>query len=92
MLLVYCFLHREILVSKLIPPMLNTKLKSIKKFNNAIQANAKCEDLFKTFCENKNTDHGLHTPDVCSLHTADFCIAQPSGVFFFSFCIFKSNS
>lgn len=64
MLLVHCVIHRENLVSKNISPVLNEVLKSVIKCINAIKANAKCERLFKQFCEDKNADHVrllLHT-------------------------------
>ncbi|XP_038674126.1 protein ZBED8-like [Scyliorhinus canicula] len=64
MLLVHCVIHRENLVSKNISPVLNEVLKSVIKSINAIKANAKCERLFKQFCEDNNADHVrllLHT-------------------------------
>ncbi|XP_038656942.1 zinc finger BED domain-containing protein 5-like [Scyliorhinus canicula] len=64
MLLVHCVIHRANLVSKNISPVLNEVLKSVIKSINAIKANAKCERLFKQFCEDNNADHVrllLHT-------------------------------
>ena len=64
MLFVHCVIHRENLVAKNISPELNTILKSVMKCINAIKANAKCERLFKQFCEDNNADHVrllLHT-------------------------------
>ncbi|XP_038669014.1 SCAN domain-containing protein 3-like [Scyliorhinus canicula] len=64
MLLVHCVIHRENLVSKNICPVLNEVQKSVIKSINAIKANAKCERLFKQFCEDNNADHVrllLHT-------------------------------
>ncbi|XP_014776189.1 uncharacterized protein LOC106873372 [Octopus bimaculoides] len=52
MLLVHCVVHRENLASKNMSPVLNEVLKSVIKCINAIKANAKCERLFKQFCEN----------------------------------------
>uniref|UniRef100_A0A0L8GMG0 DUF4371 domain-containing protein n=1 Tax=Octopus bimaculoides TaxID=37653 RepID=A0A0L8GMG0_OCTBM len=52
MLLVHCVIHRESLVSKNMSPVLNEVLKSVIKCVNAIKTNAKCERLFKQFCEN----------------------------------------
>ena len=64
MLLVYCVIHRENLVAKNISPELNTVLKSVMKCINPIKTNAKCERLFKQFCEDNSADHVrlvLHT-------------------------------
>lgn len=64
MLLVHCVIHRQNLVAKNISPVLNEVLKSIIKCINSIKANAKCERLFKQFCEEQNADHVrllLHT-------------------------------
>lgn len=46
-------IHREILVSKNIPLVLNKILESVIKYINDITFNAKCENLFQIFCENK---------------------------------------
>ncbi|XP_029635067.1 SCAN domain-containing protein 3-like [Octopus sinensis] len=52
-LLVHCVIHRENLVPKNMSPFRNEVLKSIIKCIIAIKAaNAKCERLFKQFCEN----------------------------------------
>ena len=56
-ILVRCVIHRENLVAKIIFSELNTVLKSVMKFINAIKANAKCERLFKRFCKDNNADH-----------------------------------
>lgn len=64
MLLVHCVIHRENLVAKNVSPVLNDIIKSVIKCINAIKANAKCERLFKQFCEDNNADHVrllLHT-------------------------------
>ncbi|XP_071042039.1 SCAN domain-containing protein 3-like [Parasteatoda tepidariorum] len=64
MILVHCVIHRENLVAKNISPVLNEILHSVIKCINAIKANAKCERLFKLFCEEQNEDHVrllLHT-------------------------------
>ena len=45
-------------------PVIREVLRSIIKCINAIKANAKCERLFKQFCEDENLDHVkllLHT-------------------------------
>jgi hypothetical protein len=63
-LLVHCAIHRENLVSKKLPPVLNEILNSVIKCINTINANVKCEFLFKQFCEDTNADHVrllLHT-------------------------------
>ncbi|XP_021004657.3 protein FAM200A-like [Parasteatoda tepidariorum] len=57
-ILVHCVTHRENLVAK------NISSDLIIKCINAIKANAKCERLFKLFCEEQNADHVrflLHT-------------------------------
>ncbi|CAB4059853.1 unnamed protein product [Lepeophtheirus salmonis] len=61
MILVHCLIHRENLVAKNVTPPLNEILISVIKCINAIKANAKCELLFKKFCENENADFLLHT-------------------------------
>lgn len=64
MLLVHCVIHRENLVAKNISPVLNEVLNLVIKCINAIKASAKCERLFKLFCEEQNEDHVrliLHT-------------------------------
>ncbi|XP_071042617.1 protein FAM200C-like [Parasteatoda tepidariorum] len=64
MIPVHCVIHRENLVAKNISPVLNKVLHSAVKCINAIKANAKCEPIFKLFCEEQNADHArllLHT-------------------------------
>ncbi|XP_071041827.1 protein FAM200A-like [Parasteatoda tepidariorum] len=64
MILVHCVIHRENLVARNILPVLNEVLHSVIKCINDIKANAKCELLFKLFCEEQNADHVrllLHT-------------------------------
>ncbi|KFM82725.1 SCAN domain-containing protein 3, partial [Stegodyphus mimosarum] len=64
MVLVHCDIHWENLVAKNISPVLNEVLHSVTKCINAIKANAKCEHLFKLFCEERNAGHVrllLHT-------------------------------
>jgi len=63
-LAVHCVIHRENLVAKNISPELHEILHSVIKCINSIKANAKCERLFKKFCEAKNAEHVrllLHT-------------------------------
>ena len=63
-ILVHCVIHRENLAAKNISPVLNEALHSIIKSVNVIKANAKCERLFKQFCEQQEEDHVrllLHT-------------------------------
>ncbi|XP_042896349.1 SCAN domain-containing protein 3-like [Parasteatoda tepidariorum] len=57
MIFVHCAIHRENLVAKNISPVQNEVLHSVIKCINAIKTNAKCERLFKLFCEKKNADH-----------------------------------
>lgn len=57
MLLVHCVIHRENLVSKKLSPALNQIIHSVIKCINFIKARAKCERLFKQFCEDKNAEH-----------------------------------
>ncbi|CAH1099092.1 unnamed protein product [Psylliodes chrysocephalus] len=64
MILVHCVIHRQNLVAKNISPHLNEVMKKVIKCINSIKANAKCERLFKLFCEEQNADHVrllLHT-------------------------------
>ncbi|XP_071042653.1 protein FAM200A-like [Parasteatoda tepidariorum] len=51
------FVHKENLVARNILPVLNEVLYSVIKCTNDIKANAKCELLFKLFCEEQNADH-----------------------------------
>ena len=53
----HCIIHKENLVGKNILSKLNKVLKSVIKCIIAIKTNAKCERLFKQFCENNNVDH-----------------------------------
>ncbi|GFT39870.1 SCAN domain-containing protein 3 [Trichonephila clavipes] len=64
MILVHCVIHRQNLVAKNISPVLNEILHTVIKCVNVIKASAKCERLFKLFCEEQNEDHVrllLHT-------------------------------
>ena len=64
MIVLNCVIHRENLVAKNITPVLNDVLRSVIKCIYSIKANAKCERLFKKFCENKDADYVrllLHT-------------------------------
>ncbi|XP_071036452.1 protein FAM200C-like [Parasteatoda tepidariorum] len=64
MTLVHCVIRRENLVARNILPVLNEVLHSVIKCINDIKANAKCELLFKLFCEEQNADYVrllLHT-------------------------------
>ncbi|CAH2108909.1 unnamed protein product [Euphydryas editha] len=64
MIIVHCVIHKENLVAKNISPVLNEVLHTVIKCVNAIKANAKCERLFKLFCEEQNEDYVrllLHT-------------------------------
>ncbi|XP_067124482.1 protein FAM200A-like [Centruroides vittatus] len=54
MLLMHCVIHREKLVAKNISPVLNEVLNLVIKCINTIKASAKCEHLFKLFCEEQN--------------------------------------
>ncbi|GFT35104.1 SCAN domain-containing protein 3 [Trichonephila clavipes] len=55
MILVHCVIHRQNLVAKNISPVLNEVLHTVIKC--VIKASAKCERLFKLFCEEQNEDH-----------------------------------
>ncbi|GFU31809.1 SCAN domain-containing protein 3 [Nephila pilipes] len=64
MIIVHCVIHKEILVAQIISPVLNEVLYAVIKFVHTIKASAKCERLFKLFCEEQNEDHVrllLHT-------------------------------
>jgi hypothetical protein len=68
MLLVHCVIHRENLVSKKLPPVINEILNSVIQCINNIEADAKCECLFRKFCEDTNAGHVrllLHTEVNC---------------------------
>ncbi|GFW50832.1 SCAN domain-containing protein 3 [Trichonephila clavipes] len=54
MTLVHCAIRRENFVAKNITLVLNEVLRSVIKYINSIKANAKCERLFRHFCENEN--------------------------------------
>lgn len=45
------------LISKIIPPVLNKILESIIKCIIAITLNAKCENIFQSVCKNITVDH-----------------------------------
>ncbi|XP_071041770.1 protein FAM200C-like [Parasteatoda tepidariorum] len=56
--------HGKLGIARKILPVLNEVLHSVIKCINDIKANAKCELLFKLFCEEQNADHVrllLHT-------------------------------
>ncbi|GFU80130.1 SCAN domain-containing protein 3 [Trichonephila clavipes] len=64
MILVHCVIHRQNLVAQNISLVLNEVLHTVIKCVNVIKASAKCERLFKLFCEEQNEDHVrllLHT-------------------------------
>ncbi|GFU35361.1 SCAN domain-containing protein 3 [Nephila pilipes] len=64
MIIIHCVIHKENLVAKNISPVLNEVLHAVIKCVNTIKASAKCERLFKLFCEEQNEDHVrllLHT-------------------------------
>ncbi|GFU25463.1 SCAN domain-containing protein 3 [Nephila pilipes] len=64
MIIVHCVIHKEILVAKIISPVLNEVLHAVIKFVHTVKASAKCERLFKLFCEEQDEDHVrllLHT-------------------------------
>ncbi|GFV21807.1 protein ZBED8 [Trichonephila clavipes] len=66
MILVHCVIHRQNLVAQNISPVLNEILHTVIKCVNVIKASAKCEQLFKLFCE-QNEDHVrllLHTLNI----------------------------
>ncbi|GFU74301.1 SCAN domain-containing protein 3 [Trichonephila clavipes] len=56
-ILVHCVIHRQNLVAKNISPVLNEVLHTVIKCV-VIKTSAKCERLFKLFCEEQNEDHG----------------------------------
>ncbi|GFW71282.1 SCAN domain-containing protein 3 [Trichonephila clavipes] len=67
------FLMGQNLVAKNISPVLNKVLHTVIKCVNVIKASAKCECLFKLFCEEQNEDHVrllLHTEPTADIHTA----------------------
>ncbi|GFS69141.1 SCAN domain-containing protein 3 [Trichonephila clavipes] len=57
MIHVHCFIHRQNLVAKNISPVLIEVLHTVIKCVNVFKASAKCERLFKLFCEEQNEDH-----------------------------------
>ncbi|GFW28208.1 protein ZBED8 [Trichonephila clavipes] len=57
MILVHCVIHRQNLVAKNISSVLNEVLHTVIKCVTVIKASAKCERLFKLFCEEQNKDH-----------------------------------
>ncbi|GFX23292.1 SCAN domain-containing protein 3 [Trichonephila clavipes] len=67
-ILVHCVIHMQNLVAKNISPVLNEVLNNVIKCVNVIKFSAKCERLFKLFCEEQNKDHLrllLHTEVRC---------------------------
>ena len=64
MIIVNYVIYKENLIAKNIFLILNKVLHAVIKCVNAIKASAKCERLFKLFCEQQNEDHVrllLHT-------------------------------
>ncbi|GFU74207.1 SCAN domain-containing protein 3 [Trichonephila clavipes] len=62
-ILVHCVIHRQNLAAKNISPVVNEVLHTVIKCV-VIKTSAKCERLFKLFCEEQNEDHVrllLHT-------------------------------
>ncbi|GFS69407.1 SCAN domain-containing protein 3 [Trichonephila clavipes] len=57
MILVHCVIHRQNLVAKNISSVLNEVLHTVIKCVIVIKASAKCEGIFKIFCEEQNEDH-----------------------------------
>ena len=57
MIVLNCVIHRQKLAAKNITPVLNELQCSVIKCINYIKANAKCERLFKQFCENEDADY-----------------------------------
>ncbi|GFX83102.1 SCAN domain-containing protein 3 [Trichonephila clavipes] len=57
MIPVHCVIHRQTLVAKNISSVLNEVLQTVIKCVTVIKASAKCERLFKLFCEEQNEDH-----------------------------------
>ncbi|UYV63802.1 hypothetical protein LAZ67_2005701 [Cordylochernes scorpioides] len=54
---VHCMIHREMLVSKSVPPILVTTLDEVVKVVNYIKSNALRSRIFSTFCEAMDSDY-----------------------------------
>ncbi|UYV61264.1 hypothetical protein LAZ67_1004155, partial [Cordylochernes scorpioides] len=54
---VHCMIHREMLVSKSVPPILVTTLDEVVKVVNYIKSNALRSIIFSTFCEAMDSDY-----------------------------------
>ncbi|UYV62972.1 hypothetical protein LAZ67_2002685 [Cordylochernes scorpioides] len=54
---VHCMIHREMLVSKSVPPILVTTLDEVVKVVNYIKSNALRSRFFSTFCEAMDSDY-----------------------------------
>ncbi|UYV80814.1 hypothetical protein LAZ67_19001858 [Cordylochernes scorpioides] len=54
---VHCMIHREMLVSKSVPPILVTTLDEVVKVVNYIKSNALQSRIFSTFCEAMDSDY-----------------------------------
>ncbi|UYV74302.1 hypothetical protein LAZ67_11002922 [Cordylochernes scorpioides] len=54
---VHCMIHREMLVSKSVPPILVTTLDEVVKVVNYIKSNALRSRIFSTFCEAMESDY-----------------------------------
>ncbi|GFU44496.1 SCAN domain-containing protein 3 [Trichonephila clavipes] len=67
MILVHCVIHRQNLIAKNISPVLNEVLHNVIKCVNVIKSSAKCERLFKLFCEEQNEDHRASLPYTAGL-------------------------
>ncbi|GFU09767.1 SCAN domain-containing protein 3 [Trichonephila clavipes] len=70
MILVHCVIHRENLVAKNSTPVRNEVLRSVMKCIDYIKANAKCEHLFRQFCEKENAGYVrllLYTKGSCGI-------------------------
>ncbi|GFT39206.1 SCAN domain-containing protein 3 [Trichonephila clavipes] len=61
MILVHCVIHRQNLAAKNISSVLKEVLHTVIKCVNIIKASAKCERLFKLFCEEQIVRLLLHT-------------------------------
>jgi len=67
---VHCMIHREILVSKAVPPILATTLDEVVKIANYVKSNTLISRMFSAFCEAMDSDYMnllYHTvkSDVC---------------------------
>ncbi|UYV60659.1 hypothetical protein LAZ67_1001772 [Cordylochernes scorpioides] len=54
---VHCMIHREMLASKSVPPILVTTLDEVVKVVNYIKSNALRSRIFSTFCEAMDSDY-----------------------------------